>query len=322
MSLSERRSKPSTCKVEMRSPEAEAGFRERGTGSPPGTISGPPGIRGDPGIPSVVRGPPGKPGLSGNKGKEGLPGDDGVPGQPGPPGPPGDGITKVGFYIVKHSQTTTPPECPPTYDKLWDGYSLLYVQGHDVSHGQDLGQAGSCLKRFTTMPYLYCNIFGKCNYASRNDYSYWLSTDNQVPMMPIQASAVEPYISRCTHTGAGGSGTGQSLGSSGSCLESFRPNPFTECHGRGTCHYYANKYSFWLATVNTPFQTQQSETLKAGNLLSRVSRCQVCIRLSRKKRRQAAEALPVARAQRLSRSAAVNQDQHLAAAKQGLRQGS
>ncbi|EDO34169.1 predicted protein, partial [Nematostella vectensis] len=84
--------------------------------------------------------------------------------------------------------------------------------------------------------------------------SYWLSTDNQVPMMPIQASAVEPYISRCTvceshgpvmavhsqsttlptcpggwsslwsgysflmHTGAGGSGTGQSLGSSGSCL--------------------------------------------------------------------------------------------------------
>lgn len=81
--------------------------------------------------------------------------------------------------------------------KLWDGYSHLYVQGHDTSHGQDLGSAGSCFKKFTTMPYLFCNIFGKCQYASRNDYSYWLSTNLAVPMMPISASAVEPYIGRC-----------------------------------------------------------------------------------------------------------------------------
>ena len=74
---------------------------------------------------------------------------------------------------------------------------MLYVQGHDTSHGQDLGSAGSCLKRFTTMPYLYCNIFGQCNFASRNDYSYWLSTDREIPMMPISADAVEPFIGRC-----------------------------------------------------------------------------------------------------------------------------
>ena len=80
---------------------------------------------------------------------------------------------------------------------MWDGYSLLYVQGHDNSHGQDLGSAGSCLRKFSTMPYLFCNIFGRCNYASRNDYSYWLSTNRAIPMMPVDATVVEPYISRC-----------------------------------------------------------------------------------------------------------------------------
>lgn len=86
------------------------------------------------------------------------------------------------------------------------------------------------------------------------------------------------------HTGAGGSGSGQQLGSSGSCLQNFRPNPFIECHGRGTCHYYANKYSFWLATVDRMFSSQNPTNLKAGTLLTRVSRCNVCVYTARKKR--------------------------------------
>lgn len=98
---------------------------------------------------------------------------------------------------MRHSQSTSTPTCPPDMIELWRGYSMLYVQGHDTSHGQDLGSAGSCIKRFTTMPYLFCNIRGQCNYASRNDYSYWLSTDRQIPMMPINADAVEPFIGRC-----------------------------------------------------------------------------------------------------------------------------
>ena len=76
-------------------------------------------------------------------------------------------------------------------------FSLLYVQGHDTSHGQDLGASGSCMRRFTTMPYLFCNVYDQCHYASRNDYSYWLTTDIAMPMMPISATAVEPYVSRC-----------------------------------------------------------------------------------------------------------------------------
>lgn len=52
------------------------------------------------------------------------------------------------------------------------------------------------------------------------------------------------------HTSAGAEGSGQALASPGSCLEEFRSAPFIECHGRGTCNYYANSYSFWLATID------------------------------------------------------------------------
>lgn len=87
------------------------------------------------------------------------------------------------------------------------------------------------------------------------------------------------------HTGAGPSGGGQSLSSPGSCLEDFRATPFIECNGSGgTCHFYANKYSFWLTTIGqnqNQFATPVQETLKAGNQRTRVSRCQVCMKTPR-----------------------------------------
>ena len=88
-------------------------------------------------------------------------------------------------------------------------------------------------------------------------------------------------LSVLQHTGAGAEGGGQSLSSPGSCLEHFRATPFIECNGaRGSCHYFANKFSFWLTTVEqqNQFRTPQSETLKSGNLRTRVSRCQVCMK--------------------------------------------
>ena len=150
-----------------------------------------------------------------------------------------------------------------------------------------LGHAGSCLPRFSTMPFLFCDFNDVCNYASRNDKSYWLSTGAALPMMPVSEGEIESYISRCSvceapanviavhsqsiqipncpagwnslwigysfamHTGAGAEGGGQSLSSPGSCLEDFRTTPFIECNGaRGTCHYFANKFSFWLTTID------------------------------------------------------------------------
>jgi len=163
----------------------------------------------------------------------------------------------------------------------------------------------------------------QCDLASRNDYSYWLSTSEAIPqqMTNIHGSDVEKYISRCSvceadtnmmafhsqtdemptcpkgwglgdsnlpswigysfvmHTGSGAHGGGQSLSSPGSCLEIHRAAPFIECHGRGSCNYFATTYSFWLTTLeeeefagNAP----KAFTLEQGNLFSKVSRCAVC----------------------------------------------
>ena len=74
------------------------------------------------------------------------------------------------------------------------------------------------------------------------------------------------------HTAAGAEGGGQALSSSGSCLEDFRATPFIECNGaRGTCHYFANKFSFWLATVdsNNMFSRPVSQTLKVNNIFAK-----------------------------------------------------
>ena len=48
------------------------------------------------------------------------------------------------------------------------------------------------------MPFVFCDFNEVCNYASRNDKSYWLSTTAPIPMMPIEGSDITPYISRCT----------------------------------------------------------------------------------------------------------------------------
>lgn len=119
-----------------------------------------------------------------------------------------------GFAYARHSQTTEVPDCPPGSSLLWSGYSLLYVQGNGRASGQDLGlfvmkmpetvvsilgQPGSCLARFSPMPFMFCNLNNVCHVASRNDYSYWLSTNAEMTAMmnPVQGSAIRPYISRC-----------------------------------------------------------------------------------------------------------------------------
>ena len=44
-----------------------------------------------------------------------------------------------GFLLVVHSQSKTIPTCPENMEKLWDGYSLLYLEGQERAHTQDLG---------------------------------------------------------------------------------------------------------------------------------------------------------------------------------------
>lgn len=102
----------------------------------------------------------------------------------------------------------------------------------------------------------------------------------QIPQCPTGWSSLWIGYSFVMHTSAGAEGSGQALASPGSCLEEFRSAPFIECHGRGTCNYYANAYSFWLATIERSemFKKPTPSTLKAGELRTHVSRCQVCMR--------------------------------------------
>ncbi|XP_072220698.1 collagen alpha-2(IV) chain-like [Leuresthes tenuis] len=269
---------------------------------------------------------PGRRGLPGLNGPAGDPGDVGVPGfigpqgAPGPagdPGSPGCGeLLRPGFLLVIHNQSVEVPQCPAGSSQLWVGYSLIYFEGQEKACSQDLGQPGSCLPVFSTMPFSYCNK-GACHYSSHNDKSYWLSTTAPISMMPLFGSEIRNHISRCVvcetvspavafhsqdhrippcppswrslwtgysflmHTGAGDEGGGQSLTSSGSCLKDFQTHPFIECQGaRGSCRYFANLAGFWLTTVS---QTEQFITSKPCTIKTtekqrhKISQCNVCL---------------------------------------------
>uniref|UniRef100_A0A3B3CJ53 Collagen IV NC1 domain-containing protein n=2 Tax=Oryzias melastigma TaxID=30732 RepID=A0A3B3CJ53_ORYME len=81
-------------------------------------------------------------------------------------------------------------------------------------------------------------------------------------------------------TGAGAEGSGQPLVSPGSCLESFRRVPFIECHDRGTCSYYSDSYSYWLAALrpNSMFSKPSPWNDSGGQTQEMISRCRVCLK--------------------------------------------
>lgn len=69
----------------------------------------------------------------------------GPPGPMGDPGPIGFGPGYLsGFLLVLHSQTDGEPTCPMGMPRLWTGYSLLYLEGQERAHNQDLGTQMGC----------------------------------------------------------------------------------------------------------------------------------------------------------------------------------
>lgn len=52
---------------------------------------------------------------------------------------PGQSV-RVGYTLVKHSQSEQVPLCPVGMSQLWVGYSLLFVEGQEKAHNQDLGR--------------------------------------------------------------------------------------------------------------------------------------------------------------------------------------
>lgn len=64
----------------------------------------------------------------------------GIPGLPGDPGEPGHRRkSSSGFLLVIHSQSVLVPRCPDDSSQLWVGYSLVYLEGQQNAHTQDLG---------------------------------------------------------------------------------------------------------------------------------------------------------------------------------------
>jgi len=182
------------------------GFKgEQGDQGAPGYIGaagmrGVIGYRGDVGEVGY-QGPDGVQGQRGDMGEIGLTGRVGLRGAPGPPGdpaPPPPPPKSRGFIFTRHSQSVRIPECPANTNKMWEGYSLSGNVASSRAVGQDLGQSGSCLMRFTTMPYMFCDFNNVCNYAQNNDDSLWLSTAEPMPMTmdPIQSKDLIKYISR------------------------------------------------------------------------------------------------------------------------------
>ena len=45
----------------------------------------------------------------------------------------------TGNMLVRHSQSSSIPLCDEDEITLWTGYSLLYLEGNEKSHHQDLG---------------------------------------------------------------------------------------------------------------------------------------------------------------------------------------
>lgn len=143
--------------------------------------------------------------------------------------------------LAVHSQSLNIPDCPQGWTGLWIGYSFLMVR----------------------ILFFIVKIFIVLMEKVRRAW---------------KKKTLNDFLQ---HTGAGAQGGGQSLSSSGSCLEDFRATPFIECNGnKGQCHYYMNEISFWMATIEDrqQFQAPEQQTLKAGNLRSKISRCQVCIK--------------------------------------------
>merc|ERR1712142_404460 len=195
----------------------------------------------------------------------------------------------------------------------------MYTIGNEQSHAQDLGAAGSCVKSFSSLPFMTCSLTsGGCKYAQRNDYSYWLAGDVTPSQRPVSNQAIEPFISKCVvcessaiafavHSqdtrepdcpsgfesmwtgnsflmavGKGAGGAGQDLSSTGSCLSKFIHSPTIECQGgRGTCSFYADKFSFWLTVIrqNEMFDVPRARQLsvtRGREVMNAVSRCRVC----------------------------------------------
>ena len=107
---------------------------------------------------------------------------------------------------VTHPTPSLPSTARPTATRsvqdtnLWNRFSLIFTDGNDFDHGQDLGAPGSCLRMFNPVPLMMCNRHtdGRCDYNFRNEYSYWLASQLGDSDQDIPEGTEVAYVPRCT----------------------------------------------------------------------------------------------------------------------------
>jgi hypothetical protein len=84
--------------------------------------------------------------------------------------------------LAFHSQSAEVPRCPTDqWAKLWEGYSFLMFTGSNArGGGQNLASPGSCMRHFSTVPFIECIGTQKSCYVFSVKYSYWLWAADEV----------------------------------------------------------------------------------------------------------------------------------------------
>lgn len=116
-------------------------------------------------------------------GLRGFPGITGSPGSPGQRGYPGTPAPSRGFFYTRHSQNVIVPECPGGTELMWSGYSLLYIQGNERAHGQDLG-----LKEYIICIFLEKYVFWEQPIFEALEFKFYIDVSflpHTIPISPV-----------------------------------------------------------------------------------------------------------------------------------------
>lgn len=175
--------------------------------------------------------------------------------------------------IVLHSQSSTIPACPSGWTSVKTGYSFMgALLGGNYESSQALGDPGSCLEVFGSLPIIECEN-NRCDYHTSGDYSYWLkgsgssssrcsvcrrddgikvvlhSQSSTIPSCPAGLSAAWTGYSFLMASIGDGSNAKQSLSDTGSCLGDVKNGvPTIECTVSGCSSVTGGDYSMWLTT--------------------------------------------------------------------------
>jgi hypothetical protein len=197
-----------------------------------------------------------------------------------------------------HSQSTAIPACPMGWTSESIGYSyILGSLSSGVTASEDLGDTGSCLTKFGSIPIIEC-VNNQCDYYTGGDFSGWLwggsggaisrcnvckkedatvkvihSQTAITPNCPIGFSPIWTGYSLTLLSLSPGYTAEMDLGGTGSCLQNFMSGlPSIECTMGGCNHVTSGDFAGFLTSRVGLSDTWPSSPPNMND----ISRCVVC----------------------------------------------